>query len=300
MKKLFVFLEEVWKFFKLLIKEWWHFPVGCYKKIIYFLNEKDEIYNIFNKMTSKNHKISVLLGTSLIMISMWGFDKDFFLLDGDSKLLLISSLFFEGVFFIVLNFNLKKKFTKIIIVILLVILAISSYKIKAFIIPFIILLIGWLFMFQLREVVITGVTFLFYILSILGILIIISEVFQGYFSKHEYAITYSVITFGLVVYLPIGYFSNRNIIKVLFNDEIIEYCYKNFKSILTLMYIVLFISLNISGFLYADGSKGKIANLINNCFLTMVTITQVSKNDIFLNNFKTRIETIRTFLKTFL
>ncbi|MDB3084773.1 hypothetical protein C4097_09460 [Clostridioides difficile] len=302
MKKLFVFLEEVWKFFKLLIKEWVYFPVGCYKKIIHFLDEKNEIYNIFNKMNPIAHKATVTIGLFLIVLSIIGFDKKIFLLEKETKLFLLSESFFLGLFLIIINLNLKKKINIILISLIFMFFVLFDYRVKTFLFLFLILLVICFIIFQVKEIFVICMTFMFHILFSYSICSLIIYLNQDYFGGNlpnecVYGIFYIFITISLVLYLLVGFFINKIAIRGVFDKSSAEkFSYKMFANVLTSMYIILFFILNAKGYLYIEGVIGNYYNVINNSFLTLVTISQLSKMDIFLYNIRNNFENIKKII----
>lgn len=267
--------------------------IDIYNKIISFSKEQSWIRD----MSKKWHIIILLLGFSLVIFSHILFDKKFFLLNENNKFLFLSGMFFFGLSLVAINFNLRNKCIQIILIILLIILCLLNDRMKVFFPFFFVLILSCMIMYEFWEIYITFMTFMFYSMIAIPIFSAILEIAPNYFhsfDKYAYGIIYGIITFELILYLPIGYFGGK-IINKIFGDSIErgKYSYHLFTNIVTLIYIIIFVMMNLYGYLYIDGIMGKVYSIFNNSFLTIVTITQISGKEIFLNNFKIRFNKMK-------
>ncbi|EOE7205235.1 hypothetical protein QQO69_18075 [Clostridioides difficile] len=295
-------LRKSSSFFIIAIIEWIYFPFGLIKAILKCLRSNYDlnrfgVQELFKKMNMKRHIITLCIGVILIVISLIIYN----FIDETYQLFIVSEIFFFGVLAILSNINLKKTFSKIMVVVIVILFLIFNCKVKVFFGLFTITLIGSIILFKLREAVVTFLTLMLFIffISIIILLIIIYE--KDFFNKYPYSLSYSIITFILTVYLYIGYSLNRKIIKIYFDEEDVNnYSREKFSQILTLFYILVFILLNISGNLYHDGEIGKLYNIFNNCFLTVLTITQITGKDKIIDIFKIRLKEIKGDLLKFI
>ncbi|ENZ9525155.1 hypothetical protein KWQ95_018985 [Clostridioides difficile] len=295
-------LRKSSSFFIIAIIEWIYFPFGLIKAILKCLHSNYDlnrfgVQELFKKMNMKRHIITLCIGVILIVISLIIYN----FIDETYQLFIVSEIFFFGVLAILSNINLKKTFSKIMVVVIVILFLIFNCKVKVFFGLFTITLIGSIILFKLREAVVTFLTLMLFIffISIIILLIIIYE--KDFFNKYPYSLSYSIITFILTVYLYIGYSLNRKIIKIYFDEEDVNnYSREKFSQILTLFYILVFILLNISGNLYHDGEIGKLYNIFNNCFLTVLTITQITGKDKIIDIFKIRLKEIKGDLLKFI
>ncbi|MCC0671563.1 hypothetical protein Q3304_20050 [Clostridioides sp. GD02377] len=267
--------------------------IDIYNKIISFSKEQSWIRD----MSRKWHIVILLLGFFLVIFSYILFDKKIFLLNENNKFLYLSGMFFSGLSLVAINFNLKNKCIQKILIILLIILYLSNDRMKVFFPFFFVLMLSCMITYEFWEIFITFMTFMIY--SIIGIPIFsaVLEIASNYihsFDKYAYGIIYGITTFELILYLPIGYFGGK-IINKIFVDNIDrgKYSYRLFTNIVTLIYIIIFVMMNLYGYLYIDGIMGKVYSIFNNSFLTIVTITQISGKEIFLNNFKIRFNKMK-------
>ncbi|MGO0882439.1 hypothetical protein ACTPDI_06600 [Clostridioides difficile] len=267
--------------------------IDIYNRIINFSKEQNLIY----KMNKTGHIITLGLGFFLVIISYILFDKKFFLLNENNKFLYLSGMFFFGLILIVINLNLKNKYIKIILSIFSISSCLLDDRIKLFLPFFLILVLSCMIVYEFWEIFMTFMTFMFYSIVAIPIFLVALEIAQDYlpnFDKYAYGIIYGITTFELILYLPIGYFGVKIINKIFYNViERKKYSYRLFTNIVTLIYIILFVMMNIYGYLYIDGIMGKVYSIFNNSFLTIVTITQISGKEIFLDNLKNRFNKMK-------
>ena len=123
---------------------------------------------------------------------------------------------------------------------------------------------------------VTGITLLVYSLFWL----IIAAALLIKIPSYYYAITYSCITLCLITYLYFGTKMNNFFIRKMgWREKSESYNYEDLKQNLTVIYITIFVLLNVSTALYND--KLDFYNLINNSFITVITITQIDWSKIF-------------------
>ncbi|HGM1080333.1 TPA: hypothetical protein ACKOLN_000278 [Clostridioides difficile] len=299
-------LKKNSNFFIIAIIEWICFPFGLIKAILKFLRlnydlNRFGVQELFKKMDMKRHMITLCIGVASIVASLIMFDKKNSLINETYQLFIVSEIFFFGVLAILSNINLKKTFPKIMVFVIIILFLIFNYKVKVFFGLFTIILIGSIILFKLREAVVTFLTLMLFIFFISIIILFIIKYEKDFFNKYSYTLSYSIITFILTVYLYIGYLLNSKIIKIYFGeDDVSNYSREKFSQILTLFYILIFILLNISGNLYHDGEIGKVYNIFNNCFLTVLTITQITGKDKIIDIFKIRLKEIKGDLLKFI
>ncbi|EGT4187622.1 hypothetical protein EPL73_21345, partial [Clostridioides difficile] len=191
-------LRKSSSFFIIAIIEWIYFPFGLIKAILKCLRSNYDlnrfgVQELFKKMNMKRHIITLCIGVILIVISLIIYN----FIDETYQLFIVSEIFFFGVLAILSNINLKKTFSKIMVVVIVILFLIFNCKVKVFFGLFTITLIGSIILFKLREAVVTFLTLMLFIffISIIILLIIIYE--KDFFNKYPYSLSYSIITFIL-------------------------------------------------------------------------------------------------------
>ena len=128
----------------------------------------------------------------------------------------------------------------------------------------------------LTDSLVTVITLSLYSLPWALLISVLLNRFPNYF----YAVIYSSVTVCLITYMLFGTKLNKSILKSIFGaNKANEYNSKILKHNLTIIYIAIFILLNVSGDLYND--KFSIYNLLNNSFLTAITILSVDWKEAF-------------------
>lgn len=239
--------------------------------------------DVFRKSTRKEKVILFSLGILLIIATTIIFNvfikKPLNEIENFVILLITPELGVLGIILILSNFNTKNKFIRSVLLILTGVLIGGMlfnngirYATFMFILAIIIVLVVVFF----ANAFIT--TFSLSLYSIVWMIIAGFLLFR--YPNYQYAIIYSCITLGLITYLLFACKLNKYILKKFLGEAISnDYDSETLKENLTVIYIVIFIILNISAALYND--KFYIYALINNSFLTVITILQVRWEKIF-------------------
>lgn len=242
-----------------------------------------DINTIFKPKSKIGRMILFISGILLILLSIFLFNcainkplSDF---DNLFKILISPELGVVGMIFILTSFNIKNIRSNvglsIIVAIILGLLIFSSSSI----IPILVLVLDiiiFIVITFLAKSFVTVVTLSVYSL----IWLIIAAALLNKMPSYYYVITYSCITLCLITYLCFGTkINNLFIIKMWWGEELELYNYEYLKENLTVIYITIFVILNVSAALYND--KFGFYNLINNSFITAITITQINWSKIF-------------------
>lgn len=242
-----------------------------------------DINTIFKPKSKIGRMILFILGILLILLSIFLFNcainkplSDF---DNLFKILISPELGVVGMILILTSFNIKNIRSNvglsIIVAIILGLLIFSSSSI----IPILVLVLDiiiFIVITFLAKSFVTVVTLSVYSL----IWLIIAAALLNKMPSYYYVITYSCITLCLITYLCFGTkINNLFIIKMWWGEELELYNYEYLKENLTVIYITIFVILNVSAALYND--KFGFYNLINNSFITAITITQINWSKIF-------------------
>ena len=242
-----------------------------------------DINTIFKPKSKIGRMILFISGILLILLSIFLFNcainkplSDF---DNLFKILISPELGVVGMILILTSFNIKNIRSNvglsIIVAIILGLLIFSSSSI----IPILVLVLDiiiFIVITFLAKSFVTVVTLSVYSL----IWLIIAAALLNKMPSYYYAITYSCITLCLITYLCFGTkINNLFIIKMWWGEELELYNYEYLKENLTVIYITIFVILNVSAALYND--KFGFYNLINNSFITAITITQINWSKIF-------------------
>ena len=242
-----------------------------------------DINTIFKPKSKIGRMILFILGILLILLSIFLFNcainkplSDF---DNLFKILISPELGVVGMILILTSFNIKNIRSNvglsIIVAIILGLLIFSSSSI----IPILVLVLDiiiFIVITFLAKSFVTVVTLSVYSL----IWLIIAAALLNKMPSYYYVITYRCITLCLITYLCFGTkINNLFIIKMWWGEELELYNYEYLKENLTVIYITIFVILNVSAALYND--KFGFYNLINNSFITAITITQINWSKIF-------------------
>ena len=242
-----------------------------------------DINTIFKPKSKIGRMILFISGILLILLSIFLFNcainkplSDF---DNLFKILISPELGVVGMILILTSFNIKNIRSNvglsIIVAIILGLLIFSSSSI----IPILVLVLDiiiFIVITFLAKSFVTVVTLSVYSL----IWLIIAAALLSKMPSYYYVITYSCITLCLITYLCFGTkINNLFIIKMWWGEELELYNYEYLKENLTVIYITIFVILNVSAALYND--KFGFYNLINNSFITAITITQINWSKIF-------------------
>lgn len=242
-----------------------------------------DINTIFKPKSKIGRMILFISGILLILLSIFLFNcainkplSDF---DNLFKILISPELGVVGMILILTSFNIKNIRSNvglsIIVAIILGLLIFSSSSI----IPILVLVLDiiiFIVITFLAKSFVTVVTLSVYSL----IWLIIAAALLNKMPSYYYVITYSCITLCLITYLCFGTkINNLFIIKMWWGEELELYNYEYLKENLTVIYITIFVILNVSAALYND--KFGFYNLINNSFITAITITQINWSKIF-------------------
>lgn len=242
-----------------------------------------DINTIFKPKSKIGRMILFISGILLILLSIFLFNcainKPFSDFDNLFKILISPELGVVGMILILTSFNIKNIRSNvglsIIVAIILGLLIFSSSSI----IPILVLVLDiiiFIVITFLAKSFVTVVTLSVYSL----IWLIIAAALLNKMPSYYYVITYSCITLCLITYLCFGTkINNLFIIKMWWGEELELYNYEYLKENLTVIYITIFVILNVSAALYND--KFGFYNLINNSFITAITITQINWSKIF-------------------
>ena len=224
-----------------------------------------DINTIFKPKSKIGRMILFILGILLILLSIFLFNcainkplSDF---DNLFKILISPELGVVGMILILTSFNIKNIRSNvglsIIVAIILGLLIFSSSSI----IPILVLVLDiiiFIVITFLAKSFVTVVTLSVYSL----IWLIIAAALLNKMPSYYYVITYSCITLCLITYLCFGTkINNLFIIKMWWGEELELYNYEYLKENLTVIYITIFVILNVSAALYND--KFGFYNLIN-------------------------------------
>ena len=235
-----------------------------------------DINTIFKLKSNIIKMILSILGILLISLSIFLFNctinKPLSDVDNLFKILISPVLGGVGMRLIFINFNSKKVRLGIIGAIIVgAFIFSSSFRIATLGIIIISILITFLVKFFVTVITLSLDLLIWLIIARIGLSILPS---------HYYVIIYSCITFGLIIYLSLGTMVNKLIIENTCRGKNLEpYNYEDLKQNLNVIYIIIFFLLNVSTALYND--KLDFYNLINNSFITVITITQVNWPKIF-------------------
>lgn len=111
---------------------------------------------------------------------------------------------------------------------------------------------------------------------------IFDTIYNFFFGNNKYGFLYSIILATFIIYLAIGYKSNRWWLKnIMVSEDLAEkYSRKNFRTEIQILNILSFICFNMSGALYSDDSEiYKSVNVINNALLTIIAIIAITLKD---------------------
>lgn len=184
-----------------------------------------------------------------------------------------------GIVFIAMIFNYKNTKVKNIALVFGVCAIVAIIFVYALRVAFIFLLLDliiFVILIFLTDSLVTVITLSFYFLP----WALLVSVLLNRFSNYSYAIIYTSVTLCLITYMLFGTKLNKAILRFIFGDDKANGYNSNIlKHNLTIIYIVIFILLNVSGDLYND--KFNIYNLLNNSFLTAVTILSVDWKEAF-------------------
>ena len=242
-----------------------------------------DINTIFKPISKIKRMILFILGISLISLSIFLFNyainkplSDF---DNLFKILISPELGVVGMILILTNFNTKNIRFKVglgIIVAIIVGALIFSSSFRIATLVLVLDIIIFIVITFLAKSFVTVIT-----LSVYSVIwLIIAEALLIKIPSYYYVITYSCITLCLITYLCFGTKINNLFIRNMWCREKSEpYNYLDLKENLTVIYIIIFVLLNVSTALYND--KLGFYNLINNSFITAITITQINWSKIF-------------------
>jgi hypothetical protein len=229
--------------------------------------------SIWRSGNKKERLILFTLGIALIAFAIYLFNSSInqtFTNTGNLMKLLISpELGILGMIFIIVNFNTEDNKVKIGLGVVVGIAIGGLIFNNPFRIATLILLV---------DIIIFMVITFFALYSIFWFAL--AAVLLVKMPTYSYAIIYSCITLCLVTYLLFAGWVNGKLLKNMWGeDKAKNYDYDTLKDNLTLIYIIIFILLNVSAALYND--KLGYYNLINNSFLTIITILQINWKKLF-------------------
>lgn len=241
--------------------------------------------NIMNIKLTRGYRIAfTIVGFIIIGLTLLGYinlyDKRWEDMEYYTYMALCIIGMVLGVVFILVNFNLQNRiiqFGMVAFIVFIVTSAAWNDKFKIGCILFVLDMAAFVITMRFKNVFSTVVTMS---ISFLIIIIPMSIVAKYIDIKYAYVEIYLFITIFLVTYRFNGVKMNQFFIDKCmgFNKESKTYDLEQLKNQITLVYLVVFIALNVTNYFY--GNNSNIANLINNSFLTGVTVTQVDWNKI--------------------
>ncbi|MBP1907656.1 hypothetical protein J2Z32_004336 [Paenibacillus turicensis] len=186
---------------------------------------------------------------------------------------------------LLLIFNIQNKLIQIIIILILGMLISSAMydsNIRAILLGLLIDVIIFLIIVAVLELYSTVMTlFIFGILSIFLIGTIVIHI--PYYDDRPDAGVYLIITLFLIIYQILGVRLNKFFIgKIMGQIERAEgFESELFKLHMLIISAAIFVLINVTGLLY-EKSGFNYSNIVNNCFITAITISQINWNKAFI------------------
>jgi hypothetical protein len=111
----------------------------------------------------------------------------------------------------------------------------------------------------------------------LFILFLIVKFFGLNFQINLSIFLYTLVTAFLIIFQLTGVKLNKFFIRKIMNQKKIseEYNYDLLKSHINIIYLLVFVIINVSGLIYEQSTTFNFSNIINNCFLTILAFNQI-------------------------
>lgn len=241
----------------------------------------------FNSETSIKFKlITSIIGVIIFALSYYFADKIISINKEDLLQYIILIIFcasglFLGSIMIVANLNFQNNWIRSSLLIIFGVLVgicffdvLTRTVILTLISELIVLFILFLF-FRIYSTI-TTLVISFYIYFF--VLIVIQKLSQINFTINPSIFLYTILTLFLIFYQIVGVRLNKFFIAKVMNKRKIaeEYTYNILKSHINLIYILIFIVINVSGLIYEQSDDNfNFSNVLNNCFLTSIALNQI-------------------------
>lgn len=249
--------------------------------------------HIFNGNNSLKANIVILIiGVVLTIVSGWAYFINYGVVDINQLpkfemqvlIMIISVPFFLlGVTLIVSSLNLENPVIKtiLLIIILAVIYAIARVRpIKIAFVIFLFTILVFIITKIFNKVFSAIITFIVsHILTAIPTVIFI----ESNQACDPFLVIYIFIAGTLVLYNIFGVILNKCCLNLIGTDQktIDNYNYTELKNQINLIYLVLFITLNVSVLFHSDDTISNLGNCINNALITGVCITNVNWEKVF-------------------
>lgn len=254
--------------------------------------------NLFNTNFSKKLRAFFLVIGSLILAIAFHFIKVFsstYVFDLMSFDFYVTSIIIAfstmgvllGIVLLIINFNYKNKILRCFVFMLvgaIVVLFFYNLAVRAIVISLVLLFLILFIISLIFRVycTLTTMSFLFcvYVLLLLGIVKLIVCFFPS-ITVSPNILIYLTVTSFLVIYQILAVWINRQfILRVMIKPEKLEtYTSEVMRSHISLIYVTGFIAVNATGLIYLE-SDYNFYNVVNNCFITAIALSQIKWNHI--------------------
>lgn len=246
---------------------------------------------MLNKNQGKRfHFITIVLGGLMILVAGYLYLEKYNEYVEDISIDSVMNMMFYilfisfGFVLIIINFNFESVIVKMLGTLSAIVFFVCFVWVKPLKIG-VLLFCGAIIIFfmimRFKNVFSTIVTMSVTMLFFLGFAFIYGNVIKFQFEVWH---VYILFVLFLIIYTLLGTKINQFFIsKVMgFSDEAKNYTREQLTNQITLIYLVLFVILNIFG--YKNQIESEMFNLINNSFLTLLTITQINWEKILFIN----------------
>lgn len=245
---------------------------------------------IFNSATTATFKgISSLIGIAIFVLSYYysrktisnfNIEHSYNSLEQIIVVVFGSTGLILGLIMIIAHFNFKNTAVILCMVLFLgVLIGVSIYSdftrniiITFFVelIVFGIVVIIFKFYSTITTLIVTSYIYLF-------ILLLVVKFFGLNFQVNPSIFLYTLVTAFLIVFQLTGVKLNKFFIKRIMNQKQIseEYNYDLLKSHINIIYLLVFVIVNVTGLIYEQSATFNFSNIINNCFLTILAFNQI-------------------------